>query len=800
MPNGENVKEKNIRAFCSLILSGFSSLVLEVIWVRLAVLVFGTTTQAATIVMATFMGGLALGNLSIERKIHLVHKPFRLYALAEMVTAVLAFAMGILYGKFGMSPTFPPVLLIVGLLVPTFCMGLTLPLAIEGLNRQEDSTPTVAWTYGVNTLGGAAGALAASFFLLPMAGLATTQIISSGILVVAAVNVWTLDSGFSEPIQKEGEQNGFDRKWSRWAALAAWAGGGALSLELVWTRLLSLILGPSVYALGVVLFVYLLAIASGAVLLPFLLRSFRLRHVIVVGFVFLAASIAWSILSFSFLPYIFVEGVRFFALKPSQLHFFEFFLSVIAIFPSALLQGMLLPSLILLSSDHRRESSSAAMMFGANTLGAILGIVVTGIYAVPHYGFLPILIFVLMGNVLIGVAWFGSSADLGGKSYRRFVAALLLLFATVFVWRAGEFWDRSVLASGVYKYAVGDALGGGSGKIELGEILYYREGISSTVAVTKTANDRVLSVDGKADASAMGDRSTQVLLAALPLSLSKEATRALVIGFASGVTAGVAALFPGVEVTAVEIEPAVYEASQYFLDVNHGPLRPPHRQVVADARHFLSRTQDTYDVITSEPSNPWMSGVAPLFTREFFEIAKSRLRNGGVMCQWLPIYGMTRALVASIIHTFHSVFPQIMIFESVEGYDLLLIGSNDPIYLSSRHLEERWNRDELRKELGDIGISRGIDLAGRFLMGNQGAREFGEAATINRDGNGYLEFQAPISLHLRTADENHTFLVSASEGILPYLVSEERTTDIQDALAERFFRRGDTRLMKLVSP
>jgi spermidine synthase len=782
--------------YAALLLSGFAVLLFELLWTRLGTVILGTTTYSVTAVVATLMGGLSVGGFLSGKILRTVRNPALAYAGTEFCGLGIALTFAHVSWSW-MTPNdigVLPFLLWMG--AATTLFGMSLPFAVAALSRAGNSSDGASFAYGVNTAGGAIGSLMGAFIFVPRFGLLMSARIGA-VILFAAVAIALMAARRSGTSERGDQPEELGLNWKA-LTLAFWCGTASLAVELVWTRLLSLILGPSVYALGIVFFVYLLGIAAGALWARSLIRKGKLGISIALVQLFLGFSTAWSLFSFGVLPYLFVALASSFHPRPDQLRVIEFFLSAIPIIPPAVFHGMILPMLIAQATpkDQSSEGVATGYIISANTVGAIVGIGLAGLFAIPYFGFLPILIVVLIVHVAIALkllhsVWFSTR-----KAFFLFASAVSI-FVTLVTFNAGEFWDRSVLASGVYKYAVGDALGGKDPKIEVGKVLYYREGISSTVAVIQTSNDRVLSVDGKADASAYGDRSTQVLLAALPLSLSAKTGDVLVIGFASGVTAGVSSLFPETRVVAVDIEPAVYEASDYFREINHGPLSSPHEIIVGDGRHYLKEVDRKFDVITSEPSNPWMSGVAPLFTREFFQLAKGRLSDGGVMCQWLPIYGMSKVVVASILKTFQEVFPQVLVFESVENYDLLLIGSTTRISLDPRRFEHRWKNEALKKELGLIHISSGWDLIGKFLMGEEGVASVSSGAVINTDQNGYVEYRAPLSLHLRTASSNSHWLSEATEGITPYLWNNVSHRE-KNELSVRFRERGEERLTALL--
>lgn len=778
----------------SLFLSGFGALLLQEVWVRAGILIFGSTTVAVTVVVSTFMGGLALGYGLISRSVEKLRRPLAVYSVVEIVTGLLSAGVSFFLCSGPTAWAAPPILVIGAVLVPATLMGLTVPLVVAGLESGGEAWvfKSVSLAYGINTLGGAVGALLGAFWIMPGVGVSGSAWIGTLLLAVAGVATGVvapkLSSGRSErgclPGRAEVEKPGGGIVY----AIAFVGGACGLSLEIVWTRVLGLVFGPSVYAIGIVLFVNLAGIGLGSLLFPWISGRVSKVQAVAGSLLLGAAAIAFGTSMVGVLPYLFLFLAEEFQPRPEMLAWVEVLLSCLVILPATLIQGLLLPLLVAWHSGAS-AARSTGRVFSANTFGSILGAVLTGLWLIPRFGFLVSLILFFALYLLLSLQIFGWRKNV-------WLTAGCLVFLVLFPWRASRFWDRNVLASGVYKYAVGKALAGHPEPgIVIGELLYYREGISSTVAVIDTADDIALSIDGKVDATARGDRSTQILLGALPLSLSAKAEKTLVIGFASGMTAGISSLFPSNRVTAVEIEPAVYKASEFFRDVNFGPLLPPkHEMLVEDARHYLLRTDRAFDVITSEPSNPWMSGVAPLFTREFFELAKARLSPGGVMCQWLPIYGMSHDLVASVLKTFSDVFPHVLVFESIEDYDLLMIGAGSAPRLDPGRIESRWRDPALKKELARIRIFSGLDLVGRFAMGKKGIRRFAGNVPLNTDTNGLLEFGAPKSLYLRTAKENGALLSQASAGFEGYLEKGGLTREDLLKLKAKMEQRGEIHL------
>ncbi len=306
------------------------------------------------------------------------------------------------------------------------------------------------------------------------------------------------------------------------------------------------------------------------------------------------------------------------------------------------------------------------------------------------------------------------------------------------------------------------------------EELFYREGWNSTLTVFRKPDlgkrpHIALAIDGKIDASTSRDMSTQILSAHLPLMVAEHKQQVLVVGYASGVTVGSALLYPVEQVVAVEIEPAVIEASHYFDGVNHRPLEDARlRLVLDDARHYLALTDDKFDVIISEPSNPWMSGPSRLFTREFFKLGKERLAPGGIFAQWIQMYGMKPEILPAVVRTFHAVFPEVLIFR-VSQADLLLLGAERALAMNYQRIAQWMGSPEIRNDLARVGVRDPLDLLMKFKLGTAEIADYVGAGPLNTDNNGLIEFAAPKTLYVDTVAENIEKLARISRGIAAYV-------------------------------
>ena len=328
------------------------------------------------------------------------------------------------------------------------------------------------------------------------------------------------------------------------------------------------------------------------------------------------------------------------------------------------------------------------------------------------------------------------------------------------------------------------------------EILFYRDGRSGTVAVTRERGQVFLRINGKIDAGTVVDMPTQIMAAHLPL-LAHPAPRAVfILGMGSGMTAGAAARHPVERVDVLEIEPAVIEASRFFRDFHGDVLRDPRvRATIGDGRNFLQASSAAYDVIISEPSNPWMSGLAALFSREFFLLARARLRPGGVMLQWVQSYNLAPEHLKMVVATFREAFPATSIWEPTPG-DFLLLGRVDRVPLDARRLRERWETEpRVRADFERLGMGGWAGMLGLFVLGEEDAARLAAGARLNTDDRLPLEFGAPRALYLETSLPNRAMVASFRSADLPALTPE--SAPLMDQRGNRYWvgvgclRRGD---------
>ena len=539
----------------------------------------------------------------------------------------------------------------------------------------------------------------------------------------------------------------------------------ALTYEVAWTRLLALVIGPTTYAFATMAASFISGLAIGSAAGTRIASRSR-RPDVWLAAMLIACAMSATIAGWfaaSRLPLIVASEVASPDASLGPIVVVQAFRVGILLLPMTVALGAAFTLALALAAGRGEQKSGgvvqheAARVYTWNTLGAIAGALATGFMLIPQIG--------LRGTIqsvaVLGVAGGVAVLALAVTSTRRratLIAAAALGAAAVVAIVSVPAWDRDLLASGAYKYApymqssVFDAV------LRAGQLEYYKEGAAGTVTVRRLAGTLSMAIDGKIDASNGGDMLTQRLLGLLPVLLHEHPHDICIIGLGSGVTLG-AALAPGTVTHAdvVEISPEVVAASHFFDRENgHALTRPDVRLIVGDGRSHLRLTPRQYDVIVSEPSNPWMAGVASLFTREFFESARARLRPDGVLCQWAHTYDIGADDLRSIVRTFASVFPQGTMWLIGEG-DLLLIGGKSNAPLSLDRLETAWRSGASAAALEDIAISgnqTSFALMSLFAGGPDALRRFSANVSLQTDDRMALEFSAPAGIYGRTTSGN----------------------------------------------
>ncbi len=819
------------------VLSGATSLVYETLWERQLHLVTGTSQLAVITVLTAFMAGLAAGGFLSGRYADKVERPLLAYAMLEgaigvyavlfpfLLQALIPVYTGIYAAIGGDSPTAFAVIqfLMVGvfLLPPTICMGATLPLLARfAASTQGEAGTQIGRLYGANTMGAVVGVATAGFFLLPSYGLASTTWITAGGNAALCAMAALLNTGTGRIIGAEAPPASDDRSDGGWAwvlpPLALLAGTATLIYEVSWFRVLGLILGGSAYAFSTMLLAFLLGIGTGGWAGGRLADAAWRKGGVVGGLLFLAglqvgvALLAYAVMwQYNELPFVFVELFEWFKTSGADYGWLwvgKLGISIAVMLPPTLLMGATFPAMIRVASSNTALGTTTGRIYGWNTVGSILGASLGGLVLLPTFH--------VRGTVVLAVAMNLMSAGFAlwaadrAREKRvepglRVVVGIGIALMMVGVNIAKAPWNPLLMTAGMYKYASEldpedfNREGVLKFAVEPYELLYYREGLSSvvTVAASKDSDNIWLANNGKVDASTNVDMPTQVMVAHLPFAFSDHPDDVVVIGLASGITAGSVTLHSRPKsIEIVELEPAVVEASHYFDDHNYRPLEDPRVKLIAnDGRnHLFLQPDGRYDVIISEPPNPWLTGVSNLFTREFWALGKRKLKPGGVWGQWVQMYGMDHEDLRSLLRTFTETYAHVLLFSTIEDADLVLVGSDSPLDLTADRIGAMMNRDAgVRQDLADVDCESAEDVLTHYLVDQTKILEFVKDAEYNTDDNMRIEYSAPRHLHEDTAAQNFARLLEATS--VRDTVPLHTVPDVPSMLdlAEAYARRDD---------
>ena len=535
--------------------------------------------------------------------------------------------------------------------------------------------------------------------------------------------------------------------------------------EVAWSRTLSLLVDSSVYGFTIMLTTFLVGIAVGSYIFSRWVDSFRFQ-----GFVWAVLQIGiglfafLSLLFFQELPYLYLRLYQAIGQSINWLLLGKFLLAFFIMLAPTLFMGALFPLTIkIYTANLHQIGRRVGNVYTINTLGCILGSFAGGFFLIPWIGIRNTILLGIGLNLLYGL-WILLLAPAPRPALKKAGAPLVLLLTAAILAFPPE-WKAPLMASGVYIYAHNFE---NIGRTELMDmyskenepLLYYKEGHTCTISVhqSKYTGTIYMKSNGKVEASTKGDMPTQVLVAQIPLLLAPRVDELLVVGLGSGVTVGSMTTFPAKKITLVELEQAVIEGSHFFDSVNLRPLEDPRMVLqVADARNYLLVTPDQYDVIISEPSNPWMAGIANVFTVEFFKLGYEKLKPEGVFCQWLQLYKISPDSFKTVLRTFHSVFPHVYVFQP-QDKDLVLVGFKKPPTFSLEEIEKRMQGKRVAADLKRIGISDLDTLLEKFLMGPREIRTLTRIGPLNTDDNNLIEFSTPKSLFEETAELNSQIL------------------------------------------
>ena len=752
----------------------------ELVWTRDLYQFFGSTIHSITTVVAAYMGGLGLGAYVLGRRADRMANPARLYGYLEIGIGIFGLASAWVLHLVGVSYLGVARLLAPGLwlgsaikfvvaftvlLVPTFLMGGTLPVltrAFAGAGFAQFRRQ-LALFYGLNTLGGVAGCALAGYVLIEYVGLKGT-LLGVGILnlLLGGAALLLSRGGATEngPPPAEAEdpepaREPADERTRRLAlALIAVTAFASLLYEIAWTRVLVLVVGSSTYAFTTILAAFLAGIGLGSLLAVGRGRSARdllLASAFVQAGIAVLASLLFPF--FRGLPVYIVATMQVGFLSAVDLLSLHALAVIVVVLPAAVGMGVSFPLLAELAAGRGRGTGGeAGRAYFANTVGSIVGSVLTGFVLIHLLGSERTLVVGVLVNAAAAAAivWWlvrGRGDDRVPAAVERIPVLLGVLALVIALATPG--WSHRTLDRGPSIYGR-ERMGPGDLDRYLraagAEQLSFEEGWNAAVSVWRNGSATWLKTNGKSDASSVADMNTQVLVGLLPALAHPQPRRAFLVGFGSGVTARTLADVPGMErVDVAEIERAVLRASHFFDAVNRGARSDPKVHVIEDdARSALQLAREPYDLIVSEPSNPWIAGIASLFTADYFRVAASRLARSGIFAQWLQTYRVPPALVAVVVANVRAVFPHVEVWYANPS-DLIILASRQPI---------RWSAIRVAAIIDGPGplhaavhdwllIDRPNQLLGRYLLGDSGSALLARGAGFTHsDDRPALEFVA----------------------------------------------------------
>lgn len=755
---------------CCCVVSGAASLVLELVWVRLLGLVFGATHLAIATVLATFMGGLALGSRVGGPRADRMSRPALGYAGCELGIGLCALAVPGLIGAlpglvapFEGSPLGLGLARFVGaalvLLVPTTLMGATLPFLVRALvpAGQEGRAPArLGLLYGANTAGAVVGSFAAGFGLLGAIGVAATNRVAAVtdlvLFLVVCLAAWRAGGRpaaavASPPSAPEPAVPLPPRATVLVTVLVS--GAIAMALEVLWSRALAIVLGSSIYSFSIILVAYLVGLSAGAAIAARLLAGNRapatpLAWALALGaFGALVASIELDRMPAAFLTLL--EGS---ASRPESVLRSQTLLALALLLPPTLPMGAVLPlAARALSPRPGAVGADVGRLYGWNTLGAIAGSIAGG-FLLPLVGLERGLHACVAAGLVLSVVVFARAPERTRGDRIRLCACIAGLGVVALA--MAPRWDLVRFSYGLFRVSIARDLLARKKAWPIPELLYYEDGVATTVSVERWGKTVAIKNNGKVDASNDADMPTQITVGLLPLLVHGPAERVALVGYGSGVTAGAILEGPVGHLDVIELEPRVVEAASRFFDgENHRPLADPRTRLhLDDGRGFLQRGGPAYDVIVSQPSNPWITGVSNLFTREYFEIVRRRLAPGGLFCQWAQLYELHPIRIKAILAAVRAVFPHayVLAAESLST-DVLLVASDRPFELDRARIAAMMAEPRARAEALRGGLRSADDVLAMLLLGPEDLEAFTAGAPENTDDNAFVELGAPLDLY-----------------------------------------------------
>jgi len=775
-------RSRTLAAYCLFALSGLSCLIYESLWVRVLSLGVGSTSAALSIVLSIFFTGLAIGSVVAGRWAPRLKNPLRAYAFLEGLIGILGFLIIFPLVRFqdllGYLPAFISAhalvfivakffLVFVLLAVPTFAMGATFPLLTSHLvlARREEAggfgrDSSLELLYGINTLGAVVGAFSTSFFLLPAFGVVNSNAIAAALNIgIAGLGLYFSRQSFSTSAEVSAREDQGSVPLSAESRIVLALGGVlgfcSITAEIVWNKYLGIFFGTNIYGLGLILSLYLTGIGLGSLLGALLSRRFPDRQKLFVWLMVLALAATFAASRLLNVAPVVANTLAHYLAPSVSLLAIKCLLAAMILFLPTLLFGAAFPLMIRVAAvDETRLPRVASWGYAINTMGAVGASCFAGIYLVPHWGsaFTLRLCFVLMGAGILVYLFRGARFDTAFR--RRVSMTTFSILVVCLTFSAVDF--RNIIKS-AYVQSLDE-------KTSLAQVVKvfaqdseeFKLIVEGETAVTSLSHDpsdgaeyrkylRLKSNGLNESVYRLDDLTSlpkfEALLGFLPYAFVRAPHSAFVVGYGGGYTADFLTRSSLKQVDVVELEPGILKAADVVYDGDNPILERKNLNLrIEDARFVLATARDRkYDIIVSQPSHSWLSGVANLFTLDFFEIVRGRLAEGGVFSQWLNLYNIDARTLRSILRTFYSVFPYGSVFTDHGDAQMIMIGSMSPLVLNLQKLQLLSENEILRKQLKYVPFDHPHDLFTNFSMGRSQIDLIAENADINTDDNAFAE-------------------------------------------------------------
>tara|TARA_B100000749_G_scaffold84052_1_gene63857 strand:+ start:237 stop:3365 length:3129 start_codon:yes stop_codon:yes gene_type:complete len=800
--------------------SGATSLVYESLWIRTLSLGVGSTSASMSMVLSIFFFGLSAGSFIGGKLAKKIKKPIFYYGLMEGLSGI--FALLILYPilnfqsilsylplEDSFSLTFTIIkfaFVFILLILPTLCMGATLPLLIEiCTHREKEYGRSISFLYALNTFGAVFGAFMTSFALIPSFGIVDsyiyTVVISVLVLIVSKVlqeksNLYSNSEIAAPTADKVSFSNLNIQNKRLLLTISGVVGFSAITAQVVWNKYLGIYFGTNIFGLGIILSIFLFGIALGSYILSFFIESIEDKKKL------LLKLLATSCLSvfitsqlFSVMPII-TNTLIYYVGDSISVVLLKSILSGVFLLPSTLLFGSILPLIIRILSETKDGAAEATgYAYSINTVGSILGAYLTGLYLVPKLGSsfsikLSIGLLVLMTVLLV-------VKIVSHKKVKVAMITAASLFA-VFTFAVNTINFKNIIKSAYFQNLQGD--------LSLSELLRYfstdfeefqfvHEGKTAIISLSHDQQDGegykdILRLKTNGLNESLYDRNGitiipkyEGLLGFLPYMFTRNPKSAFVVGYGGGYTVDFLTQTDLELVFVSELEEGIIEASKFAHDKISGTENPILKRKnlnlkVEDARYALAQSKQEFDIIVSQPSHSWLTGVANLFTKEYFEIVNSKLTSRGVFAQWLNLYNISPEVIRSILKTFYEVFPHGYVFTNVEDDEMIIIGSNHDIKVFYSKLQSLASNDHFQTILRDTHLNTAEDFLTNYAFDRETAVKFSKEGVINSDYNAFAEVKQSQLFY--DVEQIHQVKGYLADNFSPNIFEQLSGTDIEE--------------------